>query len=473
MFLTRALLLIVLTLSIYSVMLSSWFKTMDDQFSIVSNETIQDSAQWPQLFKEGYFRDHSYYRPLVNVSYALEYKTFGLNPFYYNLDNVLIHILNVFLVWMLVAILIDIQVGFWVALLFAIHPVQWEAVANISGRAILLSAFFSLLTFIFYAKRRYIPSLLCFSVGLLCKESTAIMPGIILLYAVSFKKKISPIFWFVPVVLAYIYVRHHLGINEFFAWRNMQEGLLGFVTFLRSVIMYIRVMVLPVDMHFDRSLKLFSSLTQTGAVMTVVFWGIIIGGLAACKRALTPLHWLALGWFVLTLLPISQIVTTIGVQPGYISCAEHFLYMTCIPVFMVAVLHLYKIHSTLVRVCLLGLLFFFGATTVEQNIYATSELSMMTRSLSYQPHNARLNSSVGLIHAINGRFTKAENYFRMAVADDPTNPRYLISLGKSVCDQGRYQECIQIYDSIPNPAGYAKILNENKAAAQRLMKEKL
>lgn len=472
MLLSRAFLLIVITLSIYSFMLSSWFKTMDDQFSIVSNQTIQHSSQWPQLFKEGYFKDHSYYRPLTNVSYAFEFCLFGLDPFHYNLDNVLLHIINALLVWMLAAMLVNVEAGFWVALLFAIHPVQWEAVSNISGRAILLSTFFSLLTFIFFTKKKMIFSLLCFALGLLCKESTAILPGILFLYALCFKRKIGPIFWFIPIVSVYIYVRHNLGITEFFAWRNANEAMIGFVTFLRSVIMYLRILVLPVDLHFDRSLKLFNSVTESAAVLTVILWGMVGGALIAYRKALTSLHWLALGWFALTLLPISQIVTTIGVQPGYISCAEHFLYLTSVPVFIVVVTLLYKVNSGHLRIGLFGVLIFFGLTTIEQNFYAKSELAMIERSLFYQPHNARLNSSVGLIHALNGRFVKAEEHFRLAVADDTQNPRYLISLGKSVCDQKHYQECLNIYNAIPNPGGYGKMLDENKAAVIKLMKEK-
>ncbi len=471
MFVTRAALLIVVTFAVYSFMLSSWFKTMDDQFSIVSNQTIRHSSQWPQLFKEGYFRDHSYYRPMTNLSYAFEFKAFGLDPFYYNLDNVLIHIANVLLVWAVAAVLVNVEAGFWTALLFAIHPVQWEAVANISGRAILLSAFFSLSSFLFFTKNKLLPSLALFAVGLLCKESTGIMPGIMLVYALCYKRRVWPILWFLPIIAAYVFLRHNLGITEVFAWRNINEGTVGFVTFLRSVITDLRILILPIDMHFDRSLKLFDSVTQPGAILTIVFWGMAVGAVIARWKKINGLERLALGWFWLTLLPISQIVTTIGVQPGYISCAEHFLYLTCVPVFLVAANILYKYHWSALRISMLGVLIFFAMTTIEQNFYAQSELAMMERSLHYQPHNSRLHSSVGLIHALNGRFVKAEKSFRMAVADDPLNPRYLISLGKSVCDQHRYAECLKIYESIRDPGSYAKILGENKAAAIKLMKE--
>ncbi len=108
---------------------------------------------------------------------------------------------------------------------------------------------------------------------------------------------------------------------------------------------------------------------------------------------------------------------------------------------------------------------FLFVTTIEQNFYATSELAVMERSLRYQPNNARLQCSVGLVYALAGRFPQAEAHFRAAVASEPFNPRYLIALGKSVCDQGRIEECLRIYDAIPDPGGFATLLEGNRKAA--------
>ena len=61
-------------------------------------------------------------------------RLFGFNSFFYNLDNLILHILNALLVFLLVSRLTNNDtIGFWTGLLFVIHPVQWEAVCNVPG----------------------------------------------------------------------------------------------------------------------------------------------------------------------------------------------------------------------------------------------------------------------------------------------------------------------------------------------------
>ncbi len=143
--------------------------------------------------------------------------------------------------------------------------------------------------------------------------------------------------------------------------------------------------------------------------------------------------------------------------------------MACVPVFMVVVMALEPHFARfLVKSLGLGFLAFLFFTTVEQNIYARSELAMMERSLHFQPENARLQASAGMAYAMAEKFPEAEAHFRAAVAAEPFNARYSISLGKSICDQGRYQECLVVYDSIKDPGSFAGLLEQNRKAALQL-----
>lgn len=466
--LLRIILLVVLPLTAYSFMLSSPFKTLDDQYSIVGNDLIKDPTQWQKLFTQGYFGDKSYYRPLANLSFMVEHKFFGLNSFFYNFDNLLIHILNGILIWLIVSYLVNAELGFWVALLFSIHPVQWESVANISGRAIILSTLFGSLSFLLYLKNRLFWAIMAFIPALLCKESAAIMPGIMFLHSYFYRKSIA---WIVPfglVTAAYMGVRHYFGITETYPWRNSEEFILGFMTFLRSVIVDVRILALPIDLHFDRAMPLFTAFDDPQLILTALIWLAFVVWLFIDFKKLNPLHKLCLAWFGLAMLPVSQILTTIGVQPGYISTAEHFLYIACVPIFIVVVDLLLYIRKDVFRGIMVAFLAFFFITTIEQNIYAQSELAMLERSLGIQPHNARLQSSVGMIYAMSRNFKQAEKHFRLAVDGDLMNVRYRISLGKSICDQGLYDECLRMYDTIKEPGRYAELLENNRNAAIRL-----
>ena len=141
-------LIVVLIFTAYSFVLSAPFKTMDDQVSIVDNENIKSFGNTGKIFKTAFFGDRSYYRPLVALSFMIEYHFFGLKPVFYYLTNIFLHCLNTLLVFFLVMRLLrDRPLTYGVTLLFAIHPIHWEAVANIPGRSILLSAFFYLSAF--------------------------------------------------------------------------------------------------------------------------------------------------------------------------------------------------------------------------------------------------------------------------------------------------------------------------------------
>ena len=225
--LARAAVIIVLGSIAFGSMLPAPFRVMDDRISIVENPAIKSTKNIPGIFKEGYFHDQSYYRPLINLSFMGEYQAFGFNSFYYNLDNLILHIINALLVFLLVSRLTNNDtISFWTGLLFVIHPVQWEAVCNIPGRSILLSAFFVLTSFIlfleYYKNRRWLlglPVLITFFLGLLCKESTGVLPIVVIAYLWAdhtkpWLQKFKCLWPFLTGIVGYLALRQCFGITN-------------------------------------------------------------------------------------------------------------------------------------------------------------------------------------------------------------------------------------------------------------------
>ena len=297
----RVAVIILLGFIAYGAMLPSPFRVMDDRLSIIENPMIKSSKNIPEIFREGYFHDQSYYRPLINLSFLVEYHAFGLNSFFYNLDNLILHILNALLVFLLVSRLANnVTIGFWTGLLFVIHPVQWEAVCNVPGRAILLSAFFVLSSFIlfleFYKHRRwyYFPLLLgTFFLGLLCKESTGVLVLVVFAYLSVDKtepwtKKIKYLWPFLIGIVAYLFIRQYFGITNVHQSSQLNVLVLGFVTFLRSVITDLRLFVLPVDLHYDRCLPYMLSFQEPEAWGTCLFWAVALITFILYRRRIHP-----------------------------------------------------------------------------------------------------------------------------------------------------------------------------------------
>lgn len=70
-------------------------------------------------------------------------------------------------------------------------------------------------------------SSISFAAALLCKESAAVLPGIIFVHDFANKKDLRWVWASSGVIVAYIALRHSLGITEVFPWRNVQEQFLG------------------------------------------------------------------------------------------------------------------------------------------------------------------------------------------------------------------------------------------------------
>jgi len=129
------------------------------------------------------------YVPLTALSFALEYYVFKLNPFYYHLDNLLLHISVVLLFfWLCLRLRLSHRAAFIGALLFAIHPLHVQSVAWVAERKDVLYAFCYLLAihqYLSYTKTgrwgNYLLSIVCGLLSLLAKPMALSLPLILFL----------------------------------------------------------------------------------------------------------------------------------------------------------------------------------------------------------------------------------------------------------------------------------------------------
>jgi len=140
---------------------------------------------------------NTYYRPALEVLTRAQYRLFDRNPAGYHLFNILLHIANGFLVYLLAGIFFNKKKGlaFAVGLLFLSHPVQTEAVACVAGVSNLLFTFLCLISFYLYVKAQrqkgwgcYGLSLCAFFLSLLAKEQAVVLPLLVLFYEFCFAR---------------------------------------------------------------------------------------------------------------------------------------------------------------------------------------------------------------------------------------------------------------------------------------------
>ncbi len=187
--------LAVITLLLYAQGLKFDFTNWDDPQYIIKNEWIRtfDSI----LFKKAFFETHfGHYHPFTWLSLAFDYKLFNLKPFGYHLHNLLLHVINVLLVFVFVRKLTSKNnLSFLIALAFSVHPFVNESVMWVTERKNLLFSLYyllSLICFIVFIEKNkwqyYFLTLVCFLASLLSKGAAITLPFSILLILLYFNK---------------------------------------------------------------------------------------------------------------------------------------------------------------------------------------------------------------------------------------------------------------------------------------------
>ncbi len=184
-------------LIIFFPSLFNGFTNWDDPAYVTKNSFIRGFGL--ENWKAFFFSFHNgHYHPLTWISLAIDYAIGGSSPLVYHLSNLLLHLLNVSLLFALIMLLTeDLIIAIIVSLLFAIHPLQVESLAWISERKTLLFAFFYLASLFYYIKhikfgksKYYYFALALFFLSVLAKTQAIVLLG--LFFAVEYLLHTKP-----------------------------------------------------------------------------------------------------------------------------------------------------------------------------------------------------------------------------------------------------------------------------------------
>jgi len=184
--------IIIVTLLAYSSVFTAGFIWDDDAY-VINNQHLRSlDGLFSIWFEPG--ATPQYY-PMVFTLFWVQFQLWGLNPVSYHLVNILLHIANALLLWLCLR-RIRLPAAFWVAALFALHPMQVESVAWVTELKNVLSLFFYLFSLYAYLRFAdadedappavkggfyYAASLLLFLLALFSKTVSGSLPAAILL----------------------------------------------------------------------------------------------------------------------------------------------------------------------------------------------------------------------------------------------------------------------------------------------------
>ena len=200
--------IIVLTILLIYSQTALFHFAMDDTMLVENNYYVKKGvAGWTELISDNYLSDGNVYldkgkftneageyvigansktgqRPLAVLSHCLDVSLFGMNPAFHHATNVLLYIILLLLIYRFFIRVFETSSveAFFLSMLFLVHPIHVESVANIKGRDDILSVIFGLAAFLSFFKNTRFSSGVSFMfcvLSLLSKESGLIFTIII------------------------------------------------------------------------------------------------------------------------------------------------------------------------------------------------------------------------------------------------------------------------------------------------------
>ncbi|MGH7475354.1 MAG: hypothetical protein ACRELD_03625 [Longimicrobiales bacterium] len=306
---------------------------------------IATQPYWPAMGAE-----LALYRPLTSLTLALDFALWNGHPLGLHLANVLWHTAASLLVLLLLRRLVTPIPAFAGALVFAVHPVHVEAVANIAGRAELVTAVFGLAACVLWLRgRRGDVSLaaLCVLLALAAKESAIMLPALLLLlepirlrrdgqpvaasqaFAASLRERTSG--WVLIGLALAAFVAARIAVLDGLrpaavhaAADVLQSPLERVATALQAWPVYLRLLLAPTSLLADygpRVLMPARGITPLAVMGGLVLVTLVGAGVTALHRR-EPRLALALLWLPLAILPVSNLLFPVGVI-----VAERTLYL--------------------------------------------------------------------------------------------------------------------------------------------------
>ncbi len=427
----------------------------DDKVEVVGNRTIRTLSDWHAVVA------YNASRPLVILSWALDWRLWQLDPLGYHLVNVAIHVLNAGLAFLLGEVVArrlgyarPLLVALAAAALWAVHPMTTEAVTYVTGRSESLCASFYLASVLCWLRWRQrgdgfqlFLSLASFVLAAATKEVAATIPATILLAECALPKP-RPMGWKGWLALSPFWLALLLGA----AARKLIYGVVTTSLWLRPLdvqlateaevlVRYLQLWLLPVGQSVFHDHPAASGLL---APLSLLAMALLLSLVLVSAWQWRARPWLALGvgWYLLLLAPSSSFV------PLKETMAEHRAYLAGWGICLVVVLALAPLarrHGRAAVAVVMALVLVLGAATWKRNQVWASEATLWRDAVQKNPASAEAWYGLGDALRFAGAFDAAVIAYREAVALDDLFLDAWNNIGIALAEQGRLDEAQQVW----------------------------
>ncbi|HJU66434.1 MAG TPA: hypothetical protein VJ596_12180, partial [Gemmatimonadaceae bacterium] len=434
---------------------------LDDQGVIRENPLVRSidgvwrafgKPYWPEALG-GY-----QYRPLAIAGFAIDWTVSGGSAAWFHTVNMLWHALASLAVWYLAIALLAPAGALAAALLFALHPVHVEAVANVVGRLECMAALFTLAALLAH-RRAHGSALLFFALGLLSKENAIVFLGLavahdLLLHGAprtAMRERRALYASYAGIVVLYAGLLAYLFRDGGFTTPSLTfEGagtMERLLTVATVVPRYLMLLLLPTHLSADYQPGVIPP--ATSPFHPLVLLGVLAtGALAfAIGRAWrrTPELAFALAWIPITLAPVSNVLFVSGV-----TLAERTLYLPSVGAVLLlgwGVDRLAQRNARPVLAAAAALLVFYAARTWTRTpVWRDNKIFLFTL-LRDHPESYRAHSAAAKVHASLGQLDEAARELATARHLFPRDPGNYTTGAEVAMERGDYGTASVLLDS--------------------------
>ncbi len=474
----------------------------DDPILIVGNPFIHSAANIPRFFTEDFWSgipiaQKSFYRPLSLLWLLTNWKLFGADPTGWHAASILLHALNILLVYLLAFRFVRPQANGVLAAgaaatVFALHPIQSEAVSWISCFNDLLACLFVLISFHAYCSAREIAvaprsfegrhkalwyglSLAGYAIAVLYKEPAVLFPLIPLVCELIGPGRLIPgpcgesapahansapagsTETDTPVRPAFLLLVPYLAIAA--CYFVLRTHALGTATTPQSRILYwsTELLTIPevmlaylVHLAWPAGLSPFydtpyqQNLSFSAVILPLLIL-MLAAGLLLCAARRTAVVLLFASWTLIFLAPTLHL----GIQPRGELMHDRYLYMPMVGISVLGGLGIAAIarrwasapdarRALTTAVALIGIA--FAVITYHQSSFWEDNLTLYSRGVAIAPLNGTAANNLGAVLLGRGQWDEAMALFQRAVEYAPNLFLAHYDMGLGYYEVGKYAE---------------------------------
>jgi len=467
--------LALVTLAVYARVFTCDFINFDDNLYVTDNSHIQSGLTW-QSIKWAFTTNQAYnWHPMVWISHMLDCRLYGLNPLGHHLTNLLFHIINTLLLFLVFKSMTgQIWPSAFIAALFALHPVHVESVAWVSERKDVLSTFFWLVTMWFYVRyvRRqsfatYLPVMISLALGLMAKQMLVTLPFVLLLldywplnrfgknqpknsnkatmktalFLHCFREKIPLLFLSAVASLVVLLVQSEATLVKLIPFKyRLGNALVAYAKYIIKMFWPSRLGILYP--HPGSALPTWQVIAAV-CILLLISIAVILAGR---RHKYLFVGWF---WFIGTLVPVIGLV-----QVGLQAMADRYTYVPLIGLFIIIAWGTADIfgkprYKTIVPVsaAIVILSVLSGLTWIQVGHWQNS-FTLFEHTAAVTNNNDIMHYNLGSMYLREGKTDEAIKHYSESVKIKPDQPTIHSNLAILYGRQGKYDKAIEHYQEV-------------------------